>query len=255
VRGADALRPLPSAGRRRRSTRPGRLRPRRADLHRGDVRDQGRSPARGVGARPRPGDVRHEPAERALPRGRCLLGVRPRRGLLRRCHRVALVERVPDGVVRDGGAAGAGRGALPRGVRSARDPRTLGGRARRPHPGPATRGAVPERLCLRSDGRSDAGPVGHARLRPAARGRSGPLGGARRHRAREAPEVPGRHPDRPGHGGPVPRAAAPARALLRGLRGLGAAARAPDARGLRPRVLVHPDLVEEHLRHHAAALL
>src|SRR5262249_13067654 len=95
---------------------------------------------------------------------------------------------------------------------------------------------------LRSDGRADAGSLGHPGLRPTAGVGPNSLGGARRDGAGEAPPVPGRHPRRPGHEGRVPLVTASPRALLRRLRSIGTAARAPDARGVRPRLLVHPDL-------------
>ncbi len=82
-----------------------------------------------------------------------------------------------------------------------------------------------------------------------------PMGGARRHRAGEAPALPGRHPDRPGHGGPVSRRAAPPRALLRRLRGAGQPLELRMREGYDHGYWFIQTFVEEHLRHHAAALL
>ena len=86
--------------------RAGAVLPRRPHLHRRDVHDQGRRAAPRRRARPDAGRARHEPA-RAAPAGRRReLGLRPRRRLLRRRDAGAVVGALPHVQLRHARAAG-----------------------------------------------------------------------------------------------------------------------------------------------------
>ena len=144
---------------------PVALLPRRADLHRGDLRDQGGRAAGGGGARAGAGRLRHQPARDALPGRRRGLGLRPGRRLLRRRHRGAVVDGLPHVQLRDARAArGRSRRTSPS-RRAARHLRPLDGRPRRAGAGAAQSRTLPQRLGVRAHRRAERGAVGRKGVR------------------------------------------------------------------------------------------
>ena len=83
----------------------GAVLPRRAHLHRRDLRHQGGRAAHRRAARPDAGHLRHQPAQHRHSRRGRRLGVRRRRGLLPECHPGALVALLPHVRLRARGAA------------------------------------------------------------------------------------------------------------------------------------------------------
>ena len=202
-------------------------------------------------------DVRHEPARARAspattrlglrPSARASTSTRPRRPG-RHAYRMEryVIER----------AAGARRA---RASRSRADRRGIFGHSMGGHGALVARaapsGALPQRLGLRADRRAHRRCPGAEGLRAAT---SAPIARAGRSttpaRWCARGSFPAHAARRPGHGRQVPGDAAAPGAVRGGLRRVGTAARAAHARGLRPRYYFIATFVEEHLRHHGAAL-
>ena len=227
-----------------------------ADLHRGKFHRQGRRAARRRRVGPGDRGSRHQSARTRSTRRRRKCGLRSRRGFLRRCDKAALVERLPDVFVHYRRAACLRRKALPRRSGSHGHFRSFDGRARRADDCAPKSARLPIGVGVRPDRLGNELSVGQKGTDRLSRCRHGSLARLRRRRAHRRARLGGAgDPRGPGKRRPVHREPAEARAAEGSRRPPGAALELRLHDGYDHSYFFISTFIEDHLRHHARALL